>query len=337
MVTLSEEQLDRLARRLLVAGGAPEDIAAVVAGSLVGSNLRGVDSHGVMNLPWYLQEMAEGKVDPTARPDVEIKAPSAGLVRGNGGFGIYAMGRAAELAVELARTNGSAAVGLANCSHTGRVGHFAEQAAAQGCLAVVFGGGAHRIWSNVVPHGGRRPIMSTNPYALALPVGRFGTVLADFATSTASDGKIGVLRAEGKTVPEGWILDKDGQPTSDPDAFFDDGMHLPAAGHKGYGLGLIAELVGDALLATPPEYNWMVLAVNIATFRSPDAFAESAEDYLQWVKDTPPAEGVAEVLLPGEPERRTAARRQAEGIAIPERVWQELSEAAAKLEVSLED
>jgi LDH2 family malate/lactate/ureidoglycolate dehydrogenase len=166
--------------------------------------------------------------------------------------------------------------------------------------------------------------MSTNPYALAMPGGRFGSVVVDFATSTVADGKIAVHRAEGRAVPEGWILDKHGQPTTDPEAFFDGGMHLPAAGHKGYGLGLIAELIGDAALAAPPEFNWFVVAVNLGAFRPPDAYAETAETYLQFVKDVPPAAGFDEVLLPGEPEQRAAERRRAEGIPIPESVWEQL-------------
>jgi len=335
MPQLTLDQLDRLARQLLLAAGTPEDIAEVVAGSLVGASLKGVDSHGVMQLPWYLEEIAKGSVDPAARPVIETKAPGLALVRGNKGFGIYALNQATETAIEIAGRQGSACVGLADCSHTGRIGHFAEAAARRGHFALVFGGGAHENWRNVVPFGGSQPIFSTNPYAFALPGGRFGPIVADFATSTVADGKVAVYRAEGKALPEGWILDKHGQPSTDPEDFFDGGMHLPAAGHKGYGLGLIAELVGDAVLNAPPEFNWFVITVDLGFFRPAEAYDESAEKFLQFVKDVPPAEGFQEVLLPGEPERRAAERRSREGVPMPETVWQQLSEAGRSVGLDL--
>ncbi len=335
MPQLTADQLDRLARQLLLAAGTPEDITEVVAGSLVGASLKGVDSHGVMQLPWYLEEIAKGNVDPAARPVIETKAPGLALVRGNKGFGIYALNQATETAIEIAGRQGSACVGLADCSHTGRIGHFAEAAARRGLFALVFGGGAHEIWRNVVPFGGSQPIVSTNPYAFAMPGGRFGPIVADFATSTVADGKVAVYRAEGKVLPEGWILDKHGNPSTDPEDFFDGGMHLPAAGHKGYGLGLIAELVGDAVLNAPPEFNWFVITVDLGFFRPAAAYDESAERFLQFVKDVPPAEGFQEVLLPGEPERRAAERRGRVGVPMPAKVWQQLSEAGQSVGLDL--
>jgi hydroxycarboxylate dehydrogenase B len=320
---------------MLSAAGTPEDIAEVVAGSLVEASLKGVDSHGVMQLPYYLEEIAKGHIDPAARPTVETKAPGLALVRGNKGFGMYALGQATETAIDIAGRQGSACVGLADCGHTGRVGHFAEIAARRGLFALVFGGGGHETWRNVVPFGGSRPIVSTNPYAFAMPGGRFGPIVVDFATSTVADGKVAVYRAEGKTLPEGWILDKHARPSRNPADLFDGGMHLPAAGHKGYGLGLIAELVGDAVLNAPPEFNWFVITVDLGFFRPAAAYSESAERFLQFVKDVPPAEGVEEVLLPGEPERRAEVRRRTEGVPLPESVWQRLSEAAQTVGLNL--
>jgi LDH2 family malate/lactate/ureidoglycolate dehydrogenase len=331
------EFLDGLARRLLTAAGTPDDIAADVAGSLVAANLRGVDSHGVMMLPWYLEEIGKGNIEPAARPEVERETAGSALVRGHKGFGIHALGRATGIAMEKARGHGTAAVGLVACSHTGRIGHFAEAAARQGFFAMILGGGAHRMWKNVVPFGGTRGVMSTNPYAFALPGGRFGPILVDFATSTASDGKIAVHRSLGKPLPEGWILDKEGRPSTDPADFFDDGMHLPAGGHKGYGLGLVAELIGDALLAAPPEFNWLVQLVDLGLFRDAADYAATAETYLDMVKAVPPAAGFDEVLLPGEPEARAAAKRGAEGIPIPDPVWAQLRAAAADQGVAFQD
>ena len=336
MVTIEPRRLEDVARRMLAAAGAPDDIAACAAQSLVESNLKGVDSHGVMQLPWYLDEIARGAVTPAGRPVVENETTGTALVRGNGGIGIYVLHHATDLAIAKARRHHIASVGVVECSHTGRIGWFAEAVAAAGMFGMVFGGGAHRLWSSVAPFGGAKPLFSTNPYALAMPGGSFGPVVIDFATTTVADGKIAVYRAEGKRLPEGWIVDKHGNPTTDPEDFFDGGMHLPAAGHKGYGLALIAELMGDAMLAHRHDCNWLVTVVDIGAFRAADDYAASAEELLQKVKDVPPAAGFDEVLLPGEPEARRAVERAASGVPIPDGVWTEIKEAAAKVGVEVD-
>lgn len=336
MPTVSAERLGTIARRILAAVGVPDDIAACVADSLVESNLKGVDSHGVMQLPWYLDEIERGQIKPAARPITEKESAGTALVRGGGGIGIYVLLEATELAIAKARKHHAASVGVVECSHTGRIGWFAEAVAKQGMFAMVIGGGAHRVWRSVPPFGGAKPMFSTNPYAFAVPGGRFGLVVADFATSTVSDGKISAYRAEGKRVPEGWIVDKDGKPTTDPEDFFAGGMHLPAAGYKGYGLALIAELMADAMLAHQHEFNWLVTAIDIGAFRDAGDYTASAEELLRKVKDVPPAPGFDEVLLPGEPEARSRAKRVEAGVPIPDGVWNEIVEAAAKVGVDVE-
>ena len=336
MATIEPQRLEDVARRMLAAAGAPDDIAACAARSLVESNLKGVDSHGVMQLPWYLDEIAKGNVTPAGRPVVENDTAGTALVRGNGGMGIYVLRHATDVAIAKARESHAASVGVIDCSHTGRIGWFAEAVAEAGMLGIVFGGGPHRIWSTAAPFGGAKPFFCTNPYAFGMPGGRFGPVVIDFATSTVADGKIAVYRAEGKRLPEGWIVDKNGNPTTDPEDFFNGGMHLPAAGHKGYGMALFAELMADAMLAHRHEYNWLVTVVDIGVFRAAADYAASAEELLQKVKDVPPAAGFDEVLLPGEPEARRAAARAASGVPIPDGVWTEIKEAAATVGVAVE-
>ena len=336
MPTIDAERLDEVARRILVAAGTPDDIAQCVAGSLVEANLKGVDSHGVMNLPAYLEEIEQGDLVPTGRPTVEQETAGTAVVRGGFGFGMYVLRHATEFAIAKAREHKAASVGVVECCHTGRVGWFAEAIAEAGMFGLVFGGGAHRDWSTAPPFGGAKPLFSTNPYAFAMPGGRFGPVVADFATSTVADGKIAAYRAEGKPVPEGWIVDAHGNPTTDPNDFFDGGMHLPAAGPKGYGMALIAELMGDAMMPHKHQYNWLVTVVDIGAFRAAGDYTASAEELLQKVKDVPPASGFDEVLLPGEPEARSAAERRKAGVPIPDGVWAEIIEAAAKLGVEID-
>jgi LDH2 family malate/lactate/ureidoglycolate dehydrogenase len=240
------------------------------------------------------------------------------------------------LAVEKARAQQVATVALVDCSHTGRIGQFAEWAARRHMFAMIIGGGGYRQGPTVVPFGGAANILGTNPYAFALPGGRFGPIVVDFATSVTSAGKIAVHLAENKPIPEGWLLDKHGKPTTDPADFFDGGMQLPAAGHKGYGLALIAELIGEALLSFPPEYNWLVVAIDLGTFRPAADYAATAEAYLQKVKDVPPASGFDRVRLPGEPEVHTTRERERNGILVSKSLWAEIEEAAARLGVAVE-
>ncbi len=335
MPTIDADRLDDVARRILVAAGTPDDIAQCVAESLVESNLKGVDSHGVINLPFYLDEIERGETDPASRGTLDRETPTSALLRGGRGIGIYLLRQATDIAIAKARENRVASVGLVDCSHTGRAGWFAEAIAAAGMFGVVFGGGAHETWSTAPPYGGARPLFSTNPYAFTMPGGRFGPVVADFATTTVADGKIAVYRSEGRPLPEGWIVDKHGRPTTDPEDFFDGGMHVPAAGHKGYGMALIAELMGHAMLDGNGDFGWLVTVVDIAAFRAADDYAASAEELLQKVKDVPPAPGFDEVLLPGEPEARRAAERAETGVPIPDGVWAEIVEAAAKVGVAV--
>lgn len=341
---LGHAMLQALACRLLEAAGAPADLAGRVAHALVDSNLKGVDSHGVARLPLYLQQIAAGEVDPAARPHLARDDAALAVVDGNGGFGICALEEAARLAAERAKAHHVAAVGLIHAAHTGRIGQFAEMIAREGLFALILGGGAHQGWSTVVPHGGIRPVMSTNPYAFALPGLADGPVVVDFATSAVARGKVAVYAAKGEAVPEGWILDTEGRPTTDPQALFAGGMQLPAAGHKGYGMGLVAELLCCAMLpppaptgpGLPADLNWLVLGLDIAAFRDPADYRRDCEAYLQLVKETPPAPGVEAVLLPGEPERASEAQRRRAGIPIPDATWKAIDAAAAKLGVELE-
>ncbi|MEM7225816.1 MAG: Ldh family oxidoreductase [Pseudomonadota bacterium] len=340
MPTLPPAALESFARRLLEAVGTPEDIAACVAAHLVDANLKGVDSHGVQRLPDYLAEIARGDIQPAARPSLAKQTSGTAAFDGGRGFGIHALDQVAGHAIELAKTRRIAAVGLTNAAHTGRIGAFAAKIAEAGHFALILGGGAHRVWATVAPHGGREAVMSTNPYALALPGAEHGPVVVDFATSAAARGKIAAYQAAGKAIPEDWVLDRHGQATSDPAALFEGGVQLPMAGHKGTGLGLIAELLCFAMLPDtmtgPHDLNWLVLALEISAFRDQQAYAADCRAFLDKLKAIPPAPGFAEVLIPGEPEAREEERRREEGIPLPEATWAEIQATAERVGVAVE-
>jgi len=320
--------LQALLEAAFAAGGFPADIARVIARHLVDSELKGVSSHGVNRLGWYLDQAREGALDPGARPAVTRDEGGLLLIDGGGGIGIPAMELALERLLAKARLAGAAAAGVVNVGHTGRVGAYAEAGAAAGFFCQCLGGGGRRRWPNVAPFGGLRPIMSTNPYAFAVPDGGDGAVVSDFAISGVAGGKVALARAKGERLAPGLLLDRAGRPSTDPEDYANGGALLPAAGPKGSGMGLVAEFVGDCMMGEPLEFNWLMVAVRADAFRPLADYRASAGVLADEVHAIPPAAGFEGVLLPGEPEARLAAERRAQGIPLAPAVWEGIAKAA---------
>jgi LDH2 family malate/lactate/ureidoglycolate dehydrogenase len=333
------KQLEELLCKILMAAGTPMDIAEYVSASLTDSSLKGVDSHGVFRISQLIDQIEEGYLKPSARPEIVKDTATTAIIRGHFGFGMYALGYAVDLAVQKAKASNVAAVGLYENTWTGRLGRFVELAAEENVIAVLTGGGANRHdrHKSVTPYGGTKRMMATNPYAIGIPGGRFGTVVVDIATSITSVGKVSYYRSAKQPLPTGFILNKDGRPSTDPEDFFAGGVILPAAGHKGYGLALVAELLTDALLGNPFELNWFITVIDIEAFRPVPEFVQTTEDILQRIKEIPPAVGFDEVLIPGEPEARAARSRSIEGISIPDEIWLKIQETAHKVGVLSDD
>jgi len=335
MQIIHSEPLTDLLVKIFTAAGAPDDIAAVVAASLVDSNLKGVDSHGVLRVPQYLTQIEDGWIQPAARPSVQQATATTALVDGQQGFGIYSLHYALDLAIEKAQTSQLAAIGLVGSTHTGRMGWFAERAAGQGVITIISGGGAHGkpAHMSVAPHGGAARVMATNPITLGFPAGSQAPVVVDMSTSATAEGKLRFYRDTGRALPPGWILDKAGQPSTNAHDFYDGGMILPVAGHKGYGLAVAAEFLTGVLLGQAHELNWLILALKATAFRPEAEFVTNAAAFIQGLKATPPAPGFDQVLAPGEPEAQTIERRLVEGIPLPDEIWAMLQAAAHKVGV----
>jgi len=335
MKKVKPEELQNLLISILSKAGVPPDIASYVSEALVDSNIKGVDSHGAVRVSMYVDQIFEGYMNPSARPEIVSETPTTAIVRGCLGLGIFALGYALNLAIQKAKTNHVAAVGLFENTHTGRLGRFSEIAAEQGVYALITGGGGnpHPRHCSVAPYGGSKRFMATNPFAFGLPGGEFGPVVVDTSTSMTAEGKLRVYRATKTPVPEGWILDKDGRPTTDAEDFYAGGVILPAAGHKGFGFGLIAELLGDALVGNPYELNWFIIAVDIAAFRPLSEFTSRTEEILHKLKEVPPAAGHKEVMFPGEPEAQIAKQRMQTGITFADEIWEKILETAGKVGV----
>jgi uncharacterized oxidoreductase len=336
--------------------GADADVAAEVARHLVGSNLAGHDSHGVIRVAQYVGDTDRGLLVPSARPVLAREGEVAALVDARRGFGQHSTMFALEWAMARARRHGVAIAAIRHSTHIGRLGEFAERAAADGLIGLVTVGAIGPGIGGVVPFGGRRRFLGTNPWALSVP-GRTRTLVFDAATSTLAEGKVRVARAAGKPLPPDAIVDPDGRPSRDAEAFYAGGALLSlggaVAGHKGYGLGLVSALlgalamVGDAeptlVGAAPPGVadargrvaGVFLQAVDPACFGDAARYRELVDEALAAAKREPPAEGVAEVLVPGEPEERARARRSREGIPLPAATWAELGAVATRFGVPL--
>lgn len=336
MPIVAESRLRRICREILLAMQTPLDISDAVADILVTSNLRGVDSHGSRMLAAYLRYYKEtGTIVPDARPEIIAEDGAVLRVEGNWGWGQAAARFSAGLTVETARKYGVGVTSLAHVQHIGRLGEYSEQIARQGMLAAVVCN-ANRA---TTPFGGFQRIFGTNPLALALQRKNGLILSADFATSARSINKIMLYRQREQPLPEGIILNKNGFPTTDPNAFFDGGVLLAAGAYKGYALSLFIDIIGGiltgagcaALLDRHPGNGTLFIAMSIDRWRPQAEFQEELEQLLTIVKAAPLAPGFEEVLLPGELEDRAEAERRANGIPLDEESWGELREAAAKL------
>ena len=344
MPHLSADQWREIAFRLFRAVGTEPPIARRVADALVEGNLMGHDSHGVIRLLEYIPRVQRGDLHPNAQPEVIRETSTTAMVDGHWGFGQVAAKFAMEVAIAKARQSGLSAVGLVHSHHVGRLGEYAQMAAEAGMVAFLFANSGPRGgW--VTPYGGIGRVFGTNPLAIGIPARRHPPILLDFATSAGAEGKIRFARSKGERIPEGWVIDKEGRPTTDPNALYKGGALLPFGGHKGYALALAIDLIGGALTgagcASLPEYvagnGLFMIVVDVATFQPPDQFYDMVDRLIDRVKGVPKAPGVEEILVPGEPERRTWARRAVEGFAVPDTTWNELLELAARLGVHLED
>ncbi len=340
MPTFSPEALCRVAQTILQALGTPSDVAQLVGDSLVQANIVGHDSHGVIRLEQYAQFVRQGHVRPEVRPEVSVRRQANAQVDAAHGWGQPAARLATQTAIELAMENGVGAVTIVRCGHVGRLGEYVEMIANAGLIGMAL----CNAGPSVAPYGGYKPLMGTNPIAWSVPRGAGQPpLIVDFATAGVAEGKLRVSRAKGEQVAAGLVVDSAGRPSQDPAAFYAGGALLPFGGHKGYGISVMIELLGGALSGNGTSAmsgesgsnGTLLLAFNIESFVSPEQFLEQTNDLCEQIKASPPAEGFAEILLPGEPEIRERKRRLEAGISIPDQTWREIEALAVGLNVTV--
>jgi LDH2 family malate/lactate/ureidoglycolate dehydrogenase len=339
MLVYKPAAMEKLIASIFKAAGAPCDVAEHVAHSLVESNLRGHDSHGLIRILQYMESVEKGAILPAARPSIAKETPTTAVVDGAWSFGQIAAEYATTIAIEKARSNHVAAVSITRLNHIGRLGEYTELAARHGMFA--FMTGAVQRDGPVAPYGAASGILGTNPIAFSFPAERDNPVVVDMATSVAAEGKLRVARAKGQRVEPGTIIDKDGNPTTDPNDFYDGGALLTFGGHKGYSLSMVAEMIGrytaggEKAQAKDISFGAFLTVVNLEAFRPVEEFQRAVAARASEIKGVKLSEGFSEILLPGEPESRTKSTRLVEGIPVPEDTVARIAEVAGKLGVAM--
>lgn len=333
--------LEQLVAAIFSAAGCNFDEAAQIAGHLVEANLAGHDSHGVIRVSAYIDWLRQGAVVPNRRMRIVHETSVLAIVDGQQGFGQSIGLEATTLGVEKALREGVAVVALRNSGHLGRIGAWPLQAARAGIASVHFvsttGGGIL-----VAPFGGRSRRLSADPIAAGIPRADGSPVILDMSCCTIAEGKLKVAVNKGTTVPEGCIIDAAGRPTTDPHVFYADppGSILSIAGHKGYGLGVITELLAGALTgggASNPAHAGRLINNMLSIYIRPDAFGDRAAfdaevtRFIDWVKTAERTDPAREILVPGEIEEQTRASRLAAGLEIDAATWEAIAATARSL------
>lgn len=333
------EELRELMRALLMAVGTPEDIACFVGDALVDANLAGHDSHGVIRMLAYLDQVQSGALEPAARPTVAKSSGAMTMVDGHWGWGQTAMQMATEEAIRGATEFGIGLGTVDRCYHIGRVAPYVEFVASRQMVGMAMANAGPAV----APYGGRSRVMGTNPFAWSIPrAGDELPVTLDVATAFIAEGKLRVARANGLLAPPGALVNLAGHPCVDPNDFYDGGALLAFGAHKGSGISLLAQMMGRGLAGMVPERlashrganGPVIIAIDVARLAPLDDFLNAVEEQVDDVHRAAPAEGFDSVLLPGEPEIIERARRERDGIEVAEPIWTGLMEAAQTCKVA---
>lgn len=339
--TLSAEALATFAADIFVARGFSQDHAAKIAEVLVWADLRGAPSHGVQRIPRYIEIIDDGEMNTQPHIRIAKDLPAAVLIDADRAPGQISMRLAASEATRKARAAGIGLALVRRTTHTAALGYYTRLAALEGMAAIC----GSASWSNMVYYGAREVGVASNPFSIAIPYGKGEPLVLDMATAVAALGKIMHAARTGKTIPEGWALDAEGNPTTDPKKAT---LPLSLGGPKGAGLSLMIEaiaslvtanaIIADTLEGKPEgkahRQNAFLIAIDIAQFRDLPGFERDLARTIAGLKAQPRQEGFEEILMPGERGARELEKRRAAGITIPAATWSELLKVAERFSVT---
>jgi len=352
MVIIQVENLIHFVAEVFSHSESSPEEAKRIATYLTTANLTGHDSHGVIRVPVYVRWKKMGAVIPDQTVDVVVDTPSLAVVDGKFGYGQTVTPQAVRIGIEKCRKAGLAAVALRNAGHIGRVGDWAEMAAAEGLVSVHFVNAAGSLL--VAPFGGVQKRLSTAPYCVGIPRQGQDPIVLDFATSIVAEGKVLVASRGGKKLPKGALIDADGTLSEDPAVLY--GPHstegprdhtkgtgaIRAFGeHKGSGLAFICELLGGALTGTgatapdrPFANGMLAFYIDPRVIDTSNYFDGEISRYVDFIRETKPVSGVDAVLIPGDPERKMRADRTKNGVPLPDDTWAAIVATAREVGVS---
>lgn len=343
MTKISPDRLRDGVSALYQAAGLPVAHAALVADTLVRADMWGHSSHGVMRAPWYLDRVRHGVMKPVTAAARVVDAGAIAVVDGQEGVGQVIARDAMLDAVARAKQHGVGVVSVRNSNHHGALGYFTRLAAEAGCIGMLAANGGPAM----APWGGRRMAVGTNPWSIAAPAGRHAPMMLDIANTVVARGKIFHARQKGLPIPDNWAMDADGNRTTDPVAALA-GVILPMAGHKGYAIALMMDVLSGVLSGSgiltevsspyktdkPSRSGHFFLALNIESFGPLAAFHARMEQMIAEVKAVPLTPGFDEILYPGELEARNEARHARDGLDLPEKTMADLRAEADRLGVT---
>jgi len=333
-----------LATAFETAGMPPED-ARTVAALMAEADLQGSDGHGSIRLPQYLRRIRGGAVN--LEPDIRVvqERAATALVNGDNGMGHLVMKRCAEIAIEKARTAGIAWVGAQWSNHAGPASLYAKMPMAQGMLGLYFAVGNA---NHLPPWGGLDMLLSTNPIAAAIPAFEEPPIVLDMATTVAAYGKVKAYASKGLAMPEGWMIDREGKPLTDPRRA-GEGFLLPIGGYKGYGLALVVGLLagtlnGAAMGRDVIDFNadstsatntgQSIVAIDPGAFGDPEAFRRAVDQLIRDLRDSEKMPGVERIWMPGEQSHARVAANRRDGIPLAPGVMAGLDRVAQELEIA---
>lgn len=326
--------------KILQSDGVPEPDARLVAESLVMSDMWGHPSHGMLRLPWYVARIRSGVMHPITVPETVSTFGAVTVIDGRDGIGQVVTDRAITVAGDAAHDHGVGAVAVRNSNHFGTAAYWTRLLADRGCVGILTTNGSPAM----APWGGRDKLIGANPWSIAVPSSH-GTVVLDIANTGVARGKVYAAQQRGETLPEGWAIDADGLPTTDPQAAID-GIILPMAGHKGYAISFMMDVLSGVLTGSrhttgvvgpyvPDRRSGcghLVIAIAIAAIIDPEEFTDRMDDLIGTVKQSATVPG-GEILVPGELENR--AHQHAGGmVALPAQTLAALADLARDVDVA---
>lgn len=352
----SKERLEEFCRQVFEQMGCPESDADLAAKVLTSADLRGVDSHGVARLIGYVRLWEKGRIN--AKPNIRIthQTPSTAVIDGDGGLGLVVGPKTMDIIMEKANNVGTGWASVKNSNHFGIAGYHAMMALEQDMIGMAMTNASPLV----APTFAKERMLGTNPIAMAIPAGQEPPFVADFATTTAANGKLEILQRKEQDAPEGWIQDQDGNTSTNPSELKSGGALLPLgsdrvrSSHKGYCLGSIVDILSAVLSGAnygpwaPPFVSFLPLhpepvgeglghffgAMRVDAFRPADEFKSHMDNWIQRFRSAEPAEGQEEVLIPGDPEREMEAIRGKEGIELLPPVIADLESVAKKFNLN---